>query len=238
MLRLSRSAEPGRRTAYSVDLRWRVMYQRLAKELSFEAIAQNLRILHSTTCRFYALFEATGDVEPSCHQKRKSVLKKLDERTEVYAVGLLLERPTLFFEEVCQELQEALGISVSPPTVCRVLKSYGITRKKVRQIASQRCDVLRDAFLAQCFMFTADKFVWIDESGSDTRNYICKFGHSVRGTTPVSHRFFYRGKRTNAIAAISSTGLMALMLTHNTVNQDVFYDFVRGSLIYTSDETI
>ena len=80
-------------------------------------------------------------------------------------------------------------------------------------------------------MFTADKFVWIDESGSDTRNYIRKFGYSVRGITPVSHRFFYRGKRTNAIAAISSTGLMALTLTHNTVNQDVFYDFVRGSLI-------
>ena len=80
-------------------------------------------------------------------------------------------------------------------------------------------------------MFTADKFVWIDESGSDTRNYIRKFGYSVRGTTPVSHRFFYRGKRTNAIAAISSTGLTALTLTHNTVNQDVFYDFVRGSLI-------
>ena len=184
--------------------------------------------MRSTACRFYALFEATGDVEPSCHQKKKSVLKKLDERTELYAVGVLLERPTLFVEEVCQELQEALGISVSPPTVC---KSYGITRKKVRQIASQRCDVLRGAFLAQCFMFTADKFVWIDESGSDTRNYIRKFGYSVRGTTPVSHRFFHRGKRTNATAAISSTGLMALTLTHNTVNQDVFYDFVRGNLI-------
>ena len=120
---------------------------------------------------------------------------------------------------------------MSPTTVCRLLKSYGITRKKVRQIASQRCDVLRGAFLAQCFMFTADKFVWIDESGSDTRNYIRKFGYSVRGITPASHRFFHRGKRTNAIAAISSTGLMALTLTHNTVNQDVFYDFVRGSLI-------
>ena len=228
MLRLSRSAEPGRKTAYSVDLRWRVIYQRLAKELFFEAIAQNLSISRSRACRFYALLEATGDVEPSCHQKKK---KKLDERTELYAVGLLLEGPTLFLDEVCQELQEALGISVSPPTVCRLLKSYGITRKKVRQIASQICDVLQGAFLAQCFMFTADKFVWIDESGSDTRNYTRKFGYSVRGTTPVSHRFFHRGKRTNAIAAISSTGLMALTLTHNTVNQDVFYDFVRGNLI-------
>ena len=160
-----------KKTAYSVNLHWRVVYQRLAKGLFFDAVAQNLSVSCSTAYQFYALFEATGDVEPSCHLEKKSVLKKMDERTELYAVGLIMERPTLFLEEVCQELQEALGISVSPLIICRLLKSYGITRKKVRQIASQRCDVLRGAFLAQCFMFTADKFVWIDETGSDTRNY-------------------------------------------------------------------
>ena len=76
MLRLSRSAEPGRKTAYSVDLRWRVICQSLTKELSFEAIAQNLSISRSTAYRFYALFKATGDVEPSCHQKKEVCFEK------------------------------------------------------------------------------------------------------------------------------------------------------------------
>ena len=127
VLRQSRSAEPGRKTAYLVDLRWRVIYQRLAKELSFEAIAQNLSISRSTACRIYALFEATGDVEPSYHQKKKSVLKKLDERTELYAVGLLLERPTLFLEEVCQRVARGtrnLRVTTNCLQTAQVLRDY------------------------------------------------------------------------------------------------------------------
>ena len=100
-----------------------------------------------------------------------------------------------------RNLQKALGISVSPTTICRLLKSYGVTRKKIGQVATQRCDVLRGTFLAQCFVFTADTFVWIDESGSDARNHIRKFGYSIRGTTLICHRFLSRCKRTNAIAA-------------------------------------
>ena len=159
MSRPSRSAEPGRKTAYAVDLRWRVIYQCLVHELSFEAITQNLSISASTACRFYALFKATGSVEPLGQRKMTSVLKRLDGHSELHVIGMLMERPALFLREIFQELQKALGISVSPTTIYRLLKSYGVTRKKIRQVATQRCDVLRGAFLAQCFVFTADKFV-------------------------------------------------------------------------------
>ncbi len=53
----------------------------------------------------------------------------------------------------------------------------------------------------------------------------------MRGETPVCHRFLSRGQRTNAIAAISTSGFLTLELTTSTVNWEVFYDFVRGSLI-------
>ena len=54
------------------------------------------------------------------------------------------------------------------------------------------------------------------------------FGYSIRGTTPVCHHFLTRGKRVNSIA---TTALVALNLTCNTVNQDVFFHFLRGYLI-------
>ena len=72
-----------------------------------------------------------------------------------------------------------MGISVSPPTICKLLKAYGITRKKIRQVATQRCDILRGTFLAHCFLFSADKFVFVDETGSDARNYMLKYGYAV-----------------------------------------------------------
>ncbi len=40
-----------------------------------------------------------------------------------------------------------------------------------------------------------------------------------------------QGERINAIAAIATSGLVALELTTSTINGDNFYDFARGSLI-------
>ena len=62
----------------------------------------------------------------------------------------------MYLGEVCHEIYEVFGLEVSPSTICRLLLSYGITR-----------DLLRGAYMAQSFMFSTDKFVWIDETGSD-----------------------------------------------------------------------
>ena len=53
----------------------------------------------------------------------------------------------------------------------------------------------------------------------------------LRGTTPTTHRFLSRGKRINAIAAISSNGILTVDLLEGSVTCERFYDFVRGSLI-------
>ena len=51
------SAEPGRKRAYDRDLRWRIVYQRIAMKLKFVEIATNLNIAISTAHRTYKLFE-------------------------------------------------------------------------------------------------------------------------------------------------------------------------------------
>ena len=43
-LSMACSADPGRKTAYSEDLRWRVVWQRLSCEMSYRGIAQSLNI--------------------------------------------------------------------------------------------------------------------------------------------------------------------------------------------------
>ena len=63
-----------------------------------------------------------------------SVLKRLDERSELHVVGMLMEWPALFLGEICQELQRALRISVSPTTICRLLKCYGILVRKLGKL--------------------------------------------------------------------------------------------------------
>ena len=138
---MATSAEPGRRKAYDCDLRWRMIYQRLARGLHYKDIARNLDVSTSTVYRTYKLFETTGAVKPSpCHGR---TTKKLDVHAEVYVVGLIMESPAMYLTELCQDLLNVFGIEVSPSTVCRLLRTYGFTRKKIQQVASQRCATLR-----------------------------------------------------------------------------------------------
>ncbi len=118
---------------------------------------------------------------PCTERTKERAEKELSVHEEIYTVGMVLEDPSMYLSEVCHELEEAMGV---PPTICRLLRRYGITRKKIQQVALQRCYTLRGAFMAQCLLFNPDQFVFIDETGSDARDHIRKYGYAIRGLAP------------------------------------------------------
>ncbi len=59
VLVMSRSAEPMRRAPYSLDLRWRIVWQRLALDLKYQQISKNLCISVGTVHNIFKLFEDT-----------------------------------------------------------------------------------------------------------------------------------------------------------------------------------
>ena len=85
--------------------------------------------------------------------------------------------------------------------------------------------------MSQALHYPRDFFVWVDETGSDRRDQIRKFGYALRGETPVYHRFLLRGVRISAITAMCTEGVIANELTTGTVDAEKFFDFVRGELI-------
>ena len=125
--------------------------------------------------------------------KHRPYLQHLDQQSQLYVVGLIMENPTLYLAEICQHIHEVFALNVTLSTVCRLLRSYRITRKKIRCITLQRYDTLRGAFRAQCSNFSVDKFVWIDETGSDARSHARKYGYVLRGLTLVTHQLHTRG---------------------------------------------
>ena len=84
---------------------------------------------------------------------------------------------------------------------------YGVTRKWMRQVATQRNSVFHGALMAHCSLFSRDKFVWLDQMGADARGHIRWYGYAIRRMRPVTHRFMSRDKRVNAIAALSQEGI-------------------------------
>ena len=96
------SCEPGRKSAYSADLRWRVVWQRIGMELTFMKIAVNLNISCSTAQTTFKRFEQTGDVSPRGQPSRKE-MRCLSDADEIYILGLVLESPSMYLCELCQE---------------------------------------------------------------------------------------------------------------------------------------
>ena len=57
------SCEPGRRQAYSNDLRWRMVWQREVLGYKYDQIAVNLNVHPSTVFRVTKLFSTSGSVD-------------------------------------------------------------------------------------------------------------------------------------------------------------------------------
>ena len=136
----------------------------------------------------------------------------------------------MYLREICQLIEEATHTRVSGSTVCRILRKNGYTRKKIQQVARQRSVEYRAAFMAQVLQYDQEYFVWVDETGSDAKHHIRKFGYALRGQTPVYHRFVAQGKRISAIAAISCEGLVGVELTTGSVNAEKFLNLFKALL--------
>lgn len=227
---MSYSAEPGRKTGYSADIGWRVVWQHIGMNHCFEDIGKRLQIAPSTAHRIFTRFKTTGDVAPR-KQRSRPQHRKLDEHHELLIMGIVLDKPCSYLREICYIIEEATGVVVSGATVCRVLKRNGFTRKKVQHVAKKRSIEYRALFVARAMFYNRDSFVWVDETGSDRRKSIRRFGYALRGLPPVYHSFVAHGKRVSAIAAICSEGLLGVELTTESVDGSKFIDFVRGTLI-------
>ena len=98
-------------------------------ELHFHEIANRLNIATSTAHRIYQQFARTGDVEPA-RRKARPELRALDEHNELLVIGIIMENPTVYLEEICKRILSTTNITVAPSTICRLLRRYGITRNE------------------------------------------------------------------------------------------------------------
>ena len=79
------SIKPKRSSAYSEDLRWRMVWQREALGYTYEQIAVNLGADGSTVQRTVTLFKTTGSVQKRAYLKVKASMK-LTPRKRGYSI--------------------------------------------------------------------------------------------------------------------------------------------------------
>jgi len=116
-------------------------------------------------------------------------------------------------------------------TICRFLHRNGFSRQKLRLVAQQRNQELRQRFMTECSAYRPEMFVFVDETGSNRRNAMRKFGYSLVGKTPSVSRLQVRGKRFSVIAALTLDSIIATLVTSNTVTAVTFEEFIVSKLL-------
>ena len=64
--------------------------------------------------------------------------------------------------------------------------------------------------------------------GFNSKDHTRRFRFAMRGENACDIWWLNRSTKISAIAAICSTGLLAVELTTGSVNEDKFYDYVYG----------
>ena len=99
------SCEPMRTSAYSEDIRWRMVWQREVQGLTLERVAWNLSVDVSTVHRIVKKFEETGSVSKKKYSvANRHQLQKLTKAVQLTVLHLILQRPSIYLWELQQEL--------------------------------------------------------------------------------------------------------------------------------------
>ena len=144
----------------------------------------------------------------------------------------VLRRPGIYLHEIVKELKRTLGVEVALSTVCIFLKKSGFTRQRLRVSAIQRDSFLRLKYISEVSLYDRDMMIFLDETGSDRRNSIKRYGYSIRGRPLISEKLLVCGKRISAIAFMSVNGMLDCKTVAGSVDGGTFYDFVQTSLLH------
>ena len=200
-----------RSKAYSSDLRWRMVYQ-------------------STVYRVVNLFEETGTV-CSIQGYREKPQKKLTPRDEAVILTAVVENPAIYLHELKHHLQQLTGTDISTANICKLLHKNNFSHKKLAFRAQQRSDELRTKFKTEMTVYEPEMLIFVDETGTDKRSSLRKYGYALKGEQAITEKVLVRGKRHSVISAMGIDGILDISITKQSVDGDLFYEFVERKLL-------
>ena len=99
------------------------------------------------------------------------------------------------------------------------------------EASGQRDEILCARFASEVSIYAVNIFVFLDEIGTDRRDILRRYGYSWRGMPAKANKLLVRGEHLVAVAFMSTTGVLDCKITHQTINGDLFYNIVQGTLL-------
>ena len=224
------SCEKLRSSAYSEDLRWRIVWQKYGLQLNILKIAENLSVDKSTVSRVLHTFCSTGLVSKKAYPVHRA-RRKITLPIQLFILNLVLDQPGILLREIQSLLLSELQLKVCLSTIYRFLHKAGFTRQKLLLYAAQRSEFLRMKYTSEMSIYNTEMMIFVDETGTDMRDIHRKHGYSLRGKPLKSQVLHIRGERVSAIACMSMNGLLDVQVLHGTTDGETCYDFVQTHLL-------
>ena len=78
-------------------------------------------------------------------------------------------------------------------------------------------------------IYDPESLLFLDEMGSNKMSALRMFGYSPIGTRAYSCSLLLKGTRFSAISMMSINGILDVYVTTNSVNAEIFEDFIDNS---------
>lgn len=114
--------------AYSVDLRQKIIEADNQKEGSQRQLAKRFRVSLSFIENLLKRYRTEGTVEPRAHGGGR--VAKLSTEQEQVLVNLVAEDNDAILVELCDQLEQRVGVQISRATMGRYVQKLKLTRKK------------------------------------------------------------------------------------------------------------
>ena len=101
--------------------------------------------------------------------------RELKDTIQLILLQVVLEYPGILLHGIQLEIKQTTGTHLAPSTICQFLHKHGFSRQRLCIVASQRDDSLRAMFVSELSIYTADMFIFLDETGTDRRNLLRRY---------------------------------------------------------------
>ena len=162
----------------------------------------------------------------------------MTDEIKYFIIHVVLDNPGIMLHEIQNEILTTFNTRIAESTICQILHKLQFSRKKMCIVATQQDEMLCALFVSEVSFYKANMFVFLDETGTDRRDVICKYAYGWRGKPIVAQKLLVRGQHLSTIAFMSTAGLLDCATITGGVNGDVFYEFVHSKLLYHSMDLI
>lgn len=183
-----------------------------------------------TFFRVLKLWRETGDVEKP-RSRRLGRPRTLDFDDLQYLLRLINFRPDWFLDELLKLLKTNRFISVHYTTIHRELERLGMSTKKLKVIALERNEPLRNNFMRAMAEYQPHQLGFLDETSKNEKTPARKRGRARKGKRAEMRHVFVQGRCLSAEGLLTVNGIMASKVIEGSMKRDQFVEFLDQEVV-------